>query len=224
MDEKVKSMVIVIPALNEAKTIGDVINAASVFFPVIVVDDGSDDETALVASRHGATVVSLKKNMGVDFALATGFKTALKLGYEAVTTIDADGQHDPGLIPQISKPVLCGVADICHSDRNSYQRWSEYLLRKYSKRQHGYGDILSGLKAFNLSIYLLNPLMVSKDTMGTAIPWLAYSAGLKISEVKISTIDRDDKPRIGGIIVGNYRVCKALFRLILWDYFKRSRC
>ena len=212
-----KSMVIVIPALNEENTIADVINKASKFFPVIVVDDGSDDDTSLIATQHGATVVKLKENMGVDFALFSGFQKAIELGYLAVTTIDADGQHDPELIPRISGPIISGVANICHSDRDSYQRWSERLLRAYSKRQHGYGDILSGLKAFQLSIFSLNPELVSKDTMGTAIPWLAYSANLKILEVGISTVDRGDKPRIGGALIGNYRVCKALVRLILWD-------
>jgi len=215
------SMVVVIPALNEGKTIAEIVKKACVYFPVIVVDDGSDDNTSKIASASGATVVELQNNMGVDFALASGFKAAIELGYQAVITIDADGQHDPLLIPKISSPVLAGIADICHSDRDSYQRWSERLLRAYSKRMHGYGDILSGLKAFRLDIYSLNPELVSKDTMGTAIPWLAYASNMRISEVRISTFDRRDRPRIGGIIIGNYRVCKALIRLIVWDFNRK---
>lgn len=217
MNNTNSKMVIVIPALNEEQTIADVIKRVIIFFPVIVVDDGSSDKTSNIALNLGATVVKLPKNRGVDFALASGFKKAIELGFESVTTIDADGQHDPDLIPKISYPVLHGEADICHSDRDSYQRWSEKILRGYSKKIHGYGDILSGLKSFKLKIFKLNELLVSKNTLGTAIPWLAYNYSLKISEVRISTYERQDKPRIGGIIIGNYRVCLALLRLILWD-------
>ena len=149
--------------------------------------------------------------------MAQGFETALEMGFQAVLTIDADGQHDPSLIPRVAEPILSGTSDICHSDRDSYQRWSERILRAYSKRMHGYGDILSGLKAFRLHIYSLDPDLVRKDTLGTAVPWLAYKSKSRISEIKITTIKRIDKPRIGGILVANYRVCKALARLILWD-------
>ena len=82
---------------------------------------------------------------------------------------------------------------------------------------HGYGDILSGLKAFRLDIYALDPDLVRKDTLGTAVPWLAYKSNSRISEIKITTSERMDKPRIGGLLVANYRVCKALARLISWD-------
>lgn len=211
-------MIVVIPALNEENTISSVIEKASNHFPVLVVDDGSVDRTGEVAAASGARVIRLDENKGVDFALAQGFKAALESGFDAVLTIDADGQHDPELIPLIAHSVVSGESDICHSDRDTFQRWSEKLLRAYSSRVHGYGDILSGLKAFKLKIYSENPTLVEKDTLGTAVPWLAKQYGYTISQVKISTTPRKDKPRIGGVLLGNYRVCKALLRLIKWDF------
>lgn len=210
-------MVVIIPALNEENTIRSVVKQAINYFPVIVVDDGSADKTSQIASDSGATVVRLERNKGVDFALAKGFETAIEMGFKAVITIDADGQHDPILIPRIAEPVLSDVSDICHSCRDSYQRWSEKILRAYSKRMHGFGDILSGLKAFRLDIYNLDPHLVKKDTLGTAVPWLAHKSNLRISEIEIMTYERADKPRIGGFLIANYRIFKALARLIFWD-------
>lgn len=214
-------VVIVVPALNEEKTITDVINKASKTAPVLVVDDGSTDKTSLVAEAAGAIVLKLPKNLGVDGALAAGFQKACDLGYDIVATIDADGQHDPSLLESIIEPVRSGQVIMCHSARVDYVRFSEWILRKYSYWSHGYKDILSGLKCFRLEIFKANSEMAAQKTLGTAIPWLAMKSGGKIKEVEITVNDREDEPRIGGYFKANFRVLKALVRLIYWDLFKR---
>jgi glycosyltransferase involved in cell wall biosynthesis len=86
--------VIVIPAYNEEKTVADVVRSAvGVAERVIVVDDGSSDRTAEIAGNAGAFVVSHAVNRGLGGALGTGIAAALKLGADAVVTMDADGQH-----------------------------------------------------------------------------------------------------------------------------------
>ncbi len=72
---------------------------ASRHLPVLVVDDGSEDETAAVARAAGGTVVRQSPNQGKGAALQAGFRHALGLGVDAVVTLDADGQHDPAEIP-----------------------------------------------------------------------------------------------------------------------------
>ena len=88
-----------IPAHDEAPRIGPVVSSAARFVPVLVVDDGSGDETAAVAERAGARVIRQTPNQGKGAALRTGFRVALAEGAEAVVTLDADGQHDPAELP-----------------------------------------------------------------------------------------------------------------------------
>jgi glycosyltransferase involved in cell wall biosynthesis len=88
-----------IPAYEEGPRIGDVVTATLAHLPVVVVDDGSSDETAAVAEAAGATVLRQVPNAGKGAALRRGFEHALEAGAEAVVTLDADGQHDPAEIP-----------------------------------------------------------------------------------------------------------------------------
>ena len=86
--------VIVIPAFNEAKTIGETVRGALAYADrVLVVDDGSSDRTAEIAAAAGAVVVRHAVNRGLGGALGTGIEGALRLGADAIVTMDADGQH-----------------------------------------------------------------------------------------------------------------------------------
>ena len=94
MSQFVRFMV-VIPACNEAKHITQVVKLARNYLPVLVVDDGSTDDTAQLAEAAGAEVLRHSLNQGKGAALRTGFLHALDLGCDAVITLDGDGQHDP---------------------------------------------------------------------------------------------------------------------------------
>jgi glycosyltransferase involved in cell wall biosynthesis len=89
-----------IPAHDEAPRIGAVVRAAAVHLPVLVIDDGSADATAEIASAAGATVVEQHPNQGKGAALRAGFARAIADGALAVVTLDADGQHDPAELPR----------------------------------------------------------------------------------------------------------------------------
>ncbi len=88
-----------IAAFDEAPRIGPVVEAASRHLSVLVVDDGSSDDTARVAERAGAEVLRQPANRGKGEALRRGFREALEREVEGVVTLDADGQHDPTEIP-----------------------------------------------------------------------------------------------------------------------------
>ena len=88
-----------IPAYEEGPRIGAVVEAARRHLPVVVVDDGSTDDTADRARVAGATVIRQVPNAGKGAALRAGFRHALDAGARAVVTLDADGQHDPAEIP-----------------------------------------------------------------------------------------------------------------------------
>jgi glycosyltransferase involved in cell wall biosynthesis len=88
-----------IPGYQEGPRIAAVVSGASGHLPVIVVDDGSTDDTAARAKAAGADVIVQHPNAGKGAALRTGFRYALEQGATAVVTLDADGQHDPSEIP-----------------------------------------------------------------------------------------------------------------------------
>jgi glycosyltransferase involved in cell wall biosynthesis len=93
------TVVALIPAYEEGPRIGAVVEAARVHLPVVVVDDGSSDDTAARAEAAGATVLRQVPNAGKGAALRAGFRHALDGNFAAAITLDADGQHDPAEIP-----------------------------------------------------------------------------------------------------------------------------
>ena len=104
-------IVALIPGHNEAPRIGAVVVAAREHLPVIVVDDGSTDETAEAARAAGAEVIEQRPNQGKGAALRAGFRRAIHDEAEAILTLDADGQHDPAEIPRFLDAWAAAPAD-----------------------------------------------------------------------------------------------------------------
>jgi glycosyltransferase involved in cell wall biosynthesis len=111
----------IIPAFNEAQRIAQVVKGALKHLPVLVLDDGSQDETSQVAEISGAQVIRQSPNQGKGVALRRGFQEALASGYEAVITLDADGQHDPGEIPAFIQAYQNSGADLIIGKRDFNQ-------------------------------------------------------------------------------------------------------
>lgn len=110
-----------IPAWNEATRIGPIVEATLTHLPVLVVDDGSHDDTSVVAKAAGAAVVCHPQNQGKGVALMTGFEWALEREYEAIVTLDADGQHDPADIPKFLAAYEAGAGELIIGQRNFSQ-------------------------------------------------------------------------------------------------------
>lgn len=113
------STLLVIPAHAEAGRIGDVVRGAraqGLDLDVLVVDDGSPDETGAEARAAGAIVVRHPYNLGYGSALHTGYHFAFRHGYDRVLQMDADGQHDPAMLPRLVL-ALDGGADVALGSR-----------------------------------------------------------------------------------------------------------
>jgi len=113
-----KKLVLVIPAYNEASSIGQVLDAVPSYVDrVVVVDDGSQDDTGAIAVGHGAGLIKHGQNRGVGAALRTGISEALRLGADVMVNMDGDGQFDAGDIPKLVDPILSGEADFVTASR-----------------------------------------------------------------------------------------------------------
>jgi thiol-disulfide isomerase/thioredoxin len=110
-----------VPAYNEAGRVGGVVTAVRARLPVLVVDDGSTDESARLAEEAGATVLRQQPNQGKGAALRAGFRWALEAGYDAVLTLDADGQHDPAEMPAFLDAFATQGADLIIGERTFRQ-------------------------------------------------------------------------------------------------------
>lgn len=115
------SILALIPAYNEEIHIGDVVTGALAHLPVLVVDDGSTDETARRAEAAGASVLRQIPNQGKGAAMKAGFRWAIEEDYEAVITLDADGQHDPAELPSFLQAYQAGCADLIIGARDFSQ-------------------------------------------------------------------------------------------------------
>jgi glycosyltransferase involved in cell wall biosynthesis len=108
------------PAHNEAANLPRVlpeVRRAAPGYDLLVVNDGSQDETASVAERYGAIVVTLPANLGYGGAVQTGFLYGVRHGYDLCVVVDADGQHDPAGIPLLAEVVASGAADVAIGSR-----------------------------------------------------------------------------------------------------------
>ena len=107
-----ETILALIPGFQEGPRIAAVAEGARAFLPVVVVDDGSTDDTASQAESAGATVLVQRPNAGKGAALRLGFRYALDHGAVAVVTLDADGQHDPAEIPAFLAPFEAGRPEL----------------------------------------------------------------------------------------------------------------
>lgn len=128
---------VVIPSFNEENTLSEVIHSIPRAIPgvskvkVLVIDDGSTDNTAKVAEDAGVDkVISFKRNQGLARAFQKGLDIALEMGADVIVNIDADGQYDGGEIPALIEPIVAGKADMVLTDRKIWSLGHMPLSKK----------------------------------------------------------------------------------------------
>ncbi len=192
------TIVAVIPAFNEEVAIGSVIARAKQHVDeVLVVDDGSADNTSLVAELMGATVIRHEQNSGKGTALRTAFRWSQHKKVDVVVTLDADGQHNPDEIPQIVEPILWKQADVVNGARflkghsvevPKYRRLGQEILTHATNMtaEVKLNDSQSGFRAFGKDTFGI--FKFNNNGMGVESEMIhdAATAGFKITEVPIT--------------------------------------
>ena len=220
------SLLAAIPAFNEQKTIGSVVLTAQRYATrVIVIDDGSEDETAWVAEQAGATVIRHPTNRGYGAALRSCFEYARESEFEVLVILDGDGQHRPEMIPQVVAPVDEGRADVSIGSRfmdgtkaegvPGYRKFGIRVITKLTNlgtRHSGkITDAQSGFRAYSrAAIAAIDP--VEADMGASAeILWEADRRGLRIVEVPIE-VDYYGKKSVRGPIKHGVSVIGSMVR------------
>ncbi len=197
---------VLIPAFNEEQRIASVIAAIQRAVPgteILVVNDGSRDNTAAAARRAGAVVVSHPFNMGYGAAIQTGYKFARDKEYDFLVQLDADGQHDPTCIPALLAPVLAGEADIAIGSRflgNSYtpplaRRLGMALFRQIVFRVTGkfITDTTSGFQAFNRDVIrFFSSDIFPVDYPDADMLIMLHRAGFRLTELPVRMYENSE--------------------------------
>ncbi len=206
-----KDLLILIPAFNEDKTIQEVIKKAKKYGDVLIVDDGSKDETAKKSKQFGAKIISHKKNLGYNKAIDTGYRYFLKKKYKKIITIDADGQLPPEYINILykklnkNKDIVCGV-------RNKVSRFGEKFFILFSNFFFRLKDPLCGLKGYTYEFVKRNYKKPKFDTINTELIIRGKRNSYYIDHIKINNNLRKDESRFGQGIKINFFIIFTFFK------------
>ena len=210
-------VMVLIPAYNAAKSVGDVIRASKEILPdVVVINDGSRDDTAAVARAAGAEVVEHPQNRGKGAALKTGFAYAVKNGYDVVVTLDADGQHLPREIPKFLKSREETKADLIIGGRSHLfgemlprrrlaNRFSAWSIAKASKT--GITDSQSGFRLYSANLLRNVRLHTDGFDLESEVIVRAGVGGFKVLTIPI------DLGFVDGLSTSHYKPLKDTLRI-----------
>lgn len=191
---------IVIPAFNEAYMVGSVVRAVrQLGYPVIVVDDNSADATAAIAEQAGAMVLRMPVQAGAWGAIQAGLRHGLRLGWQKIITMDADGQHQASSLGAICKAAEHAdiVIGACPARASRLRHWAWALFRALSGLD--IVDITSGLRLYSrrAAVMALCPKGILADYQDVPIIVLLRRGGFHIVEQPVHMLPRaDGKSRI----------------------------
>jgi len=231
-------VLVVVPAFNEAASIGQVLDGIqSHGFRVLVIDDGSTDETSVVAHQKNAIVLALPLNVGVGGALRCGFRYAVENGFSAIIQCDADGQHLPSHLMDLVEATNRTDAHMMIGSRFGSEKTTHdpSLLRRFAMlalskvaqhaTKHCITDSTSGFRLIRepllseLATHL--PAYYLGDTFETVV--VAGRAGYHVEEIGVAMASR----KHGASSSGNFRsivlIGKVLATVLLGIHFRLRR-
>ena len=190
MNKTVKPKVsVVIPAYNEAMSIGNVIANCKAFCDeIIAVDDGSTDDTSEIAKKSGAVVIRNEKNLGVTKATQKGLEA---VHGDIIVTMDADGQHDPSDILKLIKPLTEDRSEVALGVRDEIPHRSERIINALTSLRVKCSDAGTGFRAIKADLAEKMKLH-GKCLCGTFV-LEAHKRGARIIEIPVQM-----KPRVHG--------------------------
>jgi len=196
------------PAYNEEKYISSLVTEARQYADkVLIIDDGSTDDTSRVARLAGATVIQHKENRGYGTAVQSILAEAKRMSPDILVLLDADSQHNPNEIPHLVKPISEGFDLVIGSRKLQkdsiplYRRIGQKVISYFSYILSGkkLSDSESGFRVFSRKA--INMLELREDGMSVSAETIANAAekGLKITEIPISIIYTGDSSTLNPV-------------------------
>ena len=197
-------VVVVIAALDEEASIGDVVRSipgevCGMAVQCVVVDDGSSDATSSVAREAGALVCQLERNVGQGRALQVGYRLAGELGAKVIVTLDADGQFDTSEMARLACPVASGRADFVNGSRRLGSSHTTDLVRRSGLVFYGIlvsvlartwiTDPANGFRAFRPEVVGRVPLRQAQYQTAELLMG-ALALGFRVVEVPVTVLPR----------------------------------
>ncbi|MDY6912476.1 MAG: glycosyltransferase family 2 protein, partial [Chloroflexota bacterium] len=201
-----------IPCFNEGRFIGSVVVKTKKYVDrVIVIDDGSADDSAEIAEATGATVYRHTRNQGYGAAINSALEKGKELRADVLVIIDGDGQHDPKDIPSLVKPILDGEADVVVGSRflgkenksPFYRRLGQRVLTTATNISAGHkiSDSQSGCRAYSSKALQKLNLTEQGMSVSSEIQFAIERSGLRVAEVPID-VSYEDKAKRNPIVHG----------------------
>ena len=223
-------MGVTIGVLNEEENICKVLDRIPQGYDVLLVDDGSTDDTVDIAEKYGVKIISHLTNLGQGFAVITSFKAALLNNYDIIVEMDGDGQHDPLEIPKFIKKMEKTGVDIVLGSRvigtnydeapffrKTFLPYFTWIINKLT----GYNmtDSMCGFRAFRASSLrkvahifddMLEPQYIAAEM------FLRFSKEeLTVEEVPINLRDRGFGLSYKGLFRYGWGVTRAIIRTLM---------
>jgi glycosyltransferase involved in cell wall biosynthesis len=218
---------VVIPAFNAARHLESVIGTTSQFIPlsrIVVVDDGSTDDTRITAERTGAVVLKHAENCGKGVALNTGILAAGEGGAEYVITMDADEQHDPSEIPSFIDKVVESGADIVVGNRMANKKnmpgdrvFANRATSWFVSTRTGIHvpDSQNGYRLIRIALYKSLRIKARRYDAESELLIRAAKAGAKIDWVAVDTIYGTEVSSVHPV-VDTLRFLRMAIRSLFW--------
>lgn len=201
---------IIIPSYNEAKAIGGLVREIrSQNFDTVIVDDGSQDNTSVIAQNYGAIVLRNQKNQGKGASLIRGFDYALGNGFDAVITMDGDGQHEPSDIPNFLRSAENSRNAIFIGNRMMKTKgmpWLRIATNKFMSwliscaTKQKIPDTQCGFRLIKRGLLEKLKLTALKYEIESEMLIKAARLGFTIESIPIKTVYRQEKSQINPFI------------------------
>jgi glycosyltransferase involved in cell wall biosynthesis len=235
---RVQQTLVMMPAYNEAETVAAVVAEVRAAMPgadVLVVNDGSRDETAARAAEAGATVLDLAINLGIGGAVQAGYRYAAERGYERAVRVDADGQHPASEIAKLLERLDQGDADLVIGSR--FLETTEGAFRPTRLRRLGIGfyarliglitrrrvtDPTSGFRAANRKTIVRFAQRFPEDYPEPESLVYAHRLGLRVAEVPVTMAERRASASTINAPVGAYYAIKVTLAILI-DLLRSER-
>jgi glycosyltransferase involved in cell wall biosynthesis len=225
---------VIIPAYNEEGSVGIVIGDVKRYLPqveVLVVNDGSTDDTSEKSANSGATVLDLPFNLGIGGAMQAGYKYAYEKGYDIAVQVDGDGQHDAKEIPKLLKVLEEGKVDMVIGSRFiGDSPFKSSMMRRVGISIFSKGisliagqkitDPTSGFRAVNRKAIQLFALDYPQDYPEPEAVVLVHQCGLRMEEVPVGMSERYAGESSITKVRSVYYMAKVLLAIFV-DCFKK---